>query len=177
MKKKILTLMVGTMLAASIGAASAAPLTTLDDGQTNIGYDHYSLSQNTSNDSFYLEHGFSNKAIVGYENNGYGYGSHETDVYLHYKLDPNFRLIVGDRSYNGDYDKMFYGIGATTNLAPKLDGYASVTTNSISTDWQVGAVYKMNEQASLHVGYKSSNNNNDSSDTLDGLGFGINYKF
>lgn len=177
MKKKILTIMVGTMLAASIG--SAAPLTNVSDGQTNLGYNHYNLDQNGASvkgDSFYLEHGFSDKVIAGVEKNGYAYpvgDAHTTDLYVHYKLDPNFRLIVGDRNYSGDSDKMFVGLGANVNLAAKLDGYAAVTTNDVETEWQIGANYKLDNQSSLHLGYKSSKHDNSS--TRDGIGFGINY--
>lgn len=177
MKKKILTIMVGTMLAANIG--SAAPITDLGDGQTNVGYNHYNLDHSGAHvkaDSFYIEHGFSDKIIAGVERNGYSYpgsDSHTTDLSVQYKLDPNIRLIVGDRSYSNDTDKVFFGIGANVNLAPKLDGYASVITNNLETQWQVGTTYKMDTQASLHVGYTSSNFDHS---TRDGLGFGINYK-
>ena len=177
MKKKILTIMVGTMLAASIG--SAAPLTDLGDGQTNVGYNHYNLTHNGMNvkaDSFNIEHGFSDKVIAGVERTGYAYpvgNGHTTDIYVHYKLDQNIRLIATDRNYSDDTDKVLLGLGATVNLAPKLDGYASVITASGETEWQVGTTYKMDNQASLHVGYTSSNFDHS---TRDGLGFGINYK-
>jgi hypothetical protein len=77
-----------------------------------------------------------------------------TDIYAHYKLAPNLHLIVGNRNYSDGPNKMFYGIGASTALAPRIDGYASVTTSSIATDWQVGATYKLNSQTALHLGYK-----------------------
>jgi hypothetical protein len=179
MNKKILTLMVGTMLATSVGYA--APLTDLAQGETNIGYNHYNLDQNgdrVKDDSFYLEHALSNKFIAGIEKNGYAseYGDfHTTDIYVHYKLDPNIRLIVGDRSYSGESDKFFYGIGVNTNLAPRLDGYASVTTNDIATGWQAGLNYKMDGQTSLNLGYKSDKRDNYA--TKDGVGFGISHKF
>lgn len=179
MNKKILTIMVGTMLAANI--ASAAPITELGDGQTNVGYNHYNLDLNgnsVKDDSFYLEHGFSDKVIAGVEKNGYaipgGGDAHTTDLYVHYKLDPTVRLIVGDRNYSGGSDKVFFGLGANVNLAPKLDGYASVITNNTETEWQVGATYKMDNQASLNLGYKSSKQ--DHTSALSGIGFGINYK-
>lgn len=178
MKKKILTIMAGTMLAANI--VSAAPITDLGDGQTNVGYNHYNLDHSGAHvkaDSVYIEHGFSDKIIAGVEKNGYAYpvgDTHTTDLYVHYKLDSNIRLIVGDRNYSGGTDKVFFGMGANVNLAPKLDGYASVITNNIETEWQVGTTYKMDNQASLHLGYKSSKQDN--APTRDGLGFGINYK-
>lgn len=177
MKKKILTIMVGTMLAANIG--SAAPITDLGDGQTNVGYNHYNLDHSGAHvkaDSFYIEHGFSDKIIAGVERTGYAYpvgDGHTTDLSVQYKLDPNFRLIVGDRNYSGNTDKVFFGMGANVNLASKLDGYASVITNSDETEWQVGTTYKMDNQTSLHLGYKSSKFEHS---TRDGLGFGINYK-
>jgi hypothetical protein len=179
MKKKILTLMAGTMLATSIGYA--APLTELATGETTIGYNHYNLDQNgrsIKDDSFYLENAISDKFIAGIERNGYSapYGDyHTTDIYAHYKLDNNIRLIVGDRNYSGDSDKFFYGIGANVNLAPKLDGYASVITNDVATGWQTGVNYKLDGQTSLNLGYKSDKHDNSS--TRDGVGFGLNHKF
>lgn len=178
MKKKILTVMLGTLLVANMG--SAAPITDLGDGQTNVGYNHYNLDQNGTHvkgDSFYAEHGFSDKLIGGIERNGYAYpvgDADTTDLYIQYKLDQNLRLIVGDRSYSGNTDKLFVGLGANVNLAPKIDGYASVITNNLETEWQAGATYNMDNQASLHLGYKASNGEHSS--TRDGLGFGINYK-
>jgi len=179
MKKKILALMAGTMLATSIGYA--APLTDLAPGETNIGYNHYNLDQygdSIDNDSFYLENAVSDKFNVGIERNSYSapYGSfHTTDIYAHYKLDNGVRLIAGDRNYSGDSDKFFYGIGVNANLAPRLDGYASVTTNDVATEWQTGLNYKMDGETSLNLGYKSDKHDNES--TMDGIGFGISHKF
>ncbi|MDF2570331.1 MAG: hypothetical protein K0R55_1935 [Sporomusa sp.] len=179
MKKKILTLLTGTMLVASVGMA--APLTDLQKGETNIGYNHYNLDASGpdyDNDSFYLEHAVGSKVIVGLEKNtyaAYGDSIKSTDIYAHYKLDPNVRLILGNRDYNGGDSKVFYGIGASTNLAPKLDGYASVITNSDETEWTTGLAYKLTNKTNLHLGYKS--NKLDGAPRADGLGFGVNYKF
>ncbi len=175
MNKKILTILTGTMLTASV--SFAAPLTDLQQGDTTIGYNHYNLSADLNDDSFYLENAVSDKVILGLERNSYSYSdfsTHTTDIYAHYKLDPNFRLMVGNRDYT-DGSKVFYGIGATTHLGPKVDGYASVTTSSIATEWQTGLTYQLNNQAALHLGYKSYKE--DDTDTADGVGFGVNYKF
>ncbi|XEQ94074.1 hypothetical protein SCACP_29720 [Sporomusa carbonis] len=179
MKKKILTILTGSMLVASV--SFAAPITDLQQGESTIGYNHYDLDaagQNIDTDSFYLENAIADKVIVGIERNSYsipGADAKTTDVYAHYKLDQNIRLIVGNRDYSNGPNKMFYGIGANTNLAPKLDGYASVTSSSIATEWQTGVNYKLNNQAALHLGYKSYKE--DGAATADGLGFGVNYKF
>jgi opacity protein-like surface antigen len=179
MKKKILTILTGTMLAASV--SFAAPITDLQQNETTIGYNHYNLDangQDIDNDSFYLENAVSDKVILGIERNSYsvpGASLKATDIYAQYKLDPNIRLIVGNRDYSPGSNKVFYGIGASAALAPKLDGYASVTTSSIATDWQVGAAYKLNSQTSLNLGYKSYKE--DGSAKADGLGFGVNYTF
>lgn len=179
MKKKIVALMAGTMLATSIGYA--APITDLAQGETNIGYNHYNLDQNgrsVDDDSIYIENAISNKFIAGIERNGYASpygGSHTTDIYAHYKLDNNVRLIVGDRNYSGDSDKFFYGVGVNGNLAPRLEGYASVTTNDVATGWQTGLNYKMDGDTSLNLGYKSDKHDNSS--TRDGVGLGVSHKF
>lgn len=179
MKKRILSILAGTMLIANL--SYAAPITNLDPGATKAGYNHYNLDSaglGVKNDSFYLEHGLSSKFNVGIERNNYSFtggDAHATDIYAHYKLDKNIRLIVGDRSYSSGPDKAFYGIGADVNLAPKLDGYASVTASSLATEWQTGVNYKLDKQASLHLGYKSYKEDN--APTMDGVGFGINYQF
>lgn len=178
MNKKILTILTGTMLTASVGFA--APLTDLQQGDSTIGYNHYNLSvygEDLNDDSFYLEHGISDKFILGVERNSYSYSDFSTkttDVYAHYKLDPNFRLMLGNRDYD-EGSKVFYGIGASTNLGPRLDGYASVTTSSIATEWQTGLNYQLTDQTALHLGYKSYKE--DDTDTADGVGFGLNYTF
>ncbi|SHJ43288.1 hypothetical protein [Propionispora hippei] len=178
MKKKILTVLAGTMLVA--GTAMAAPISDIQEGQTTVGYTHYNLSSNThdvKDDSFYLESAVSQKFILGIENNSaFPYnGVKATDVYAQYKLDPNVRLIAGNRSYEDGPDKMFYGVGANMALAPKLDGYVSVTNSSIATEWQTGVNYKLDKQTSLTLGYKSYKE--DHASTLDGVGFGANYTF
>lgn len=175
MKKKILTIVAGTMLAAS--TAFAAPITDLQEGQTTIGYNHYNLSHDVKDDSFYLENAISPKFVLGIERNslsGYGDGD-MTDVYVQYKLDHNFRLIAGNRDYSEGSDKFFYGIGANVNLAPKLDGYIQVTNSNIATEWQTGVNLNMDGQNSLHLGYKSYKQ--DYQSTIDGIGFGISHKF
>lgn len=173
MKRKIFTLIAGTMLVASIG--QAAPLTDLQNGETNIGYNHYDLNSGIHSDGFYLEHALSDKFILGVDRNNYNDSFYSTtDIYGQYKLDPNFRLIAGNKSYDST-NEFFYGIGATVNLAPKLDGYASVTTGNIATEMQVGVNYKLDNQTGLQVGYKSYKE--DPLSTKDGIGFGINHKF
>ncbi|VBB09082.1 Hypothetical protein LUCI_4368 [Lucifera butyrica] len=172
MNKKILTILAGSMLFAT--TAFAAPITDLQQGETAIGYNHYDLSHSTSDDSFYLENAVSPQFILGVERNGYT-DFHTTDIYAQYKLDPNVRLIAGNRDYSDDNSQFFYGIGANVNLSNNLDGYVSVTTSSSATEWQTGLNFKMNSQTSLNLGYKSLKR--DYYPTYDGLGFGINYKF
>ena len=179
MNKKILALLAGTMLATSVGYA--APVTELPEGQTNIGYDHYNLNHGFKDDNFYLEHALSPKYTLGLEQNDYsvnGFDARHTDITVNYNLEKNVHLMVGDRSYSGDVDhssKFLYGIGGTVNLAPKLDGYASVAATNQSTDWQTGLSYSLDGQTALHLGYKSYKE--DGSSTVDGIGFGINHKF
>jgi hypothetical protein len=175
MKKQLLILTIGAMLTAS-GTALAAPLTTVDQGQTSIGYNHYNLSHDLKDDAFHIEHGLSSKFNIGVERNGYsqsGTDGHATDVYVQYKVDPNVRLIVGNRD-NSDNSKIFYGIGATANLSPKIDGYISSNTNSDETQWQTGVSYNMDNKTALHLGYKSIKP--DSGHTFDGIGFGLSTK-
>ena len=175
MKKKILTVLAGTMLVSSV--SFAAPITDLQKSETSVGYNHYNLND-LDNDSFYLENAVSNKVVLGLESNSYsagGFSDHTTDIYAQYKLDPNVRLIVGNRDYSDGPNKMFYGVGVNANLSPKVDGYASVTTSSIATEWQTGLEYSLDKQTALHLGYKS--NKQDGFSRADGIGFGANYKF
>jgi len=178
MKTKILALITGSMLASSIGFA--APISDASPGQTTVGYNHYSLSHSTDNDNFYLENALSDKFTVGIEQNNNSAGNADwktTDVYAQYKVEPNIRLILGNRNY--DYgnvsNKVFYGVGVNTTLAPKLDGYASVITNSTTTEWQTGVNYALSNKVGVNVNYKSNKDKNDV--TYNGLGVGVNYKF
>lgn len=178
MKTKILALLTGSMLASSIGFA--APLSDVTTGQTTVGYNHYSLSHSTDNDSLYLENTISDKLTLGIEHNSNSVHSTDwntTDVYAQYKLDPKVRLILGNRNYDytGPDNKVFYGVGVNTNLAPKLDGYASVITNSNTTEWQTGVNYTLSDKVGLNVNYKS--NKDKYYQTYDGVGVGLNYKF
>lgn len=179
MKRKILTLITGSMLVSSIGFA--APITDLSLGETMIGYNHYNMSHSTNNDNFYLESAISDKFTLGIEHNNnsadYAQDWNTTDIYAQYKLDPNVRLILGNRNYDygNSSNKVFYGVGATMNLAPKLDGYASVITNSYTTEWKTGVNYALSDKVGLNVNYKS--NKDDDYATYDGVGIGLNCKF
>ncbi|BBB92107.1 MAG TPA: hypothetical protein PKA28_05460 [Methylomusa anaerophila] len=171
MKNKILAVLAGAMLVSSVGFA--APITDVQEGQTSIGYNHYNLNHDVTNDSFNLEHGISAKFILGIERNTADLET--TDLYAQYKLDPNIRLIAGNRDFDNGSGKFFYGLGALTNLAPNLDGDLSVTASSNYTEWQAGVNYKLDGQTALHLGYKSYDQ--DGLPTFDGIGFGINHKF
>jgi hypothetical protein len=171
MKKQLLALAIGTMLAAS-STAFAAPLTDVQQGKATVGYNHYDLSHDVKGDGFNLEYGLSDKFNLGVERIGYsanGVDWHSTEVSAQYKLDPNVRLILGNRDYSYGHSKMFYGIGATANLGPKIDGYVSVNTNSDETQWQTGLNYNMDGKTALHLSYKSI-------DSSDGIGLGISTK-
>lgn len=176
MKKQLLALAMGTMLAAS-STAFAAPLTDVQKGETSIGYNHYNLSHGLKDDAFHIEHGLSDKFNIGIERNGFEQNSvdfHSTDIYVQYKLDPHVQLTLGNRDYSDDSSKVFYGIGATTNLSERVDGYAAVNTNSNETQWQLGINYNMDQKTALHLGYKSIKP--DSGSTRDGIGFGLSTK-
>jgi len=180
-KAKVLTLITGSMLATSVGFA--APLNDLAPGEATMGYSYYGMSHDTDNKSFYIEGAISDKLTIGFEHSNYSFSDYDddgvntNDVYAQYKLDPNVRLILGNRNYDygNQSNKMFYGVGITTNLAPRLNGYASVITNNYTTEWQAGANYQLNQNLSLNVAYK--NNKDDGDYTYDGLGVGLNYKF
>ncbi len=179
MKIKILALIAGSMLVSGIGFA--APITDLPTGKSIIGYNYYDMSHDANNNSFYFENAISDKFTLGIEHNNYSVNSHSdwnaTDVYAHYKLNPNVHLIIGDRyyDYDGQSNKIFYGAGYTRQLTPKLDGYASVITNSYTTEWQAGANYALSNKVAVNVNYKSSKDKHHS--TYNGLGVGLNYKF
>ena len=178
MKIKILALVIGSLVTSSIGFA--APLSNLAAGETAIGYNYYNMSHDADNNDYYLEGSLSDKFTVGVERNNYSAHSADwntTDIYAHYKIAPNVQLILGNRDYDygNQSDKVFYGVGMTTNLAPKLDGYASVITSSNTTEWQVGVNYALSNQLGLNVNYKS--NKDDHYVTYDGVGVGLNYKF
>jgi len=183
MKRKMLALLTGSMLISSVGFA--APITESMTGETTVGYNHYNMSyghnNNADNDSVYLENAVSDKFTLGVEHNSntddYNATWNTTDIYAQYKVDQNVRLIVGNRNY--DYgiqtNRMFYGIGVTENLGPKLDGYASVIGNDYTSEWQAGVNYALSDKTAINVNYKS--NKDDYYPTYEGLGIGINCKF
>lgn len=179
MKTKILAVLAGSMLVSSI--SFAAPVSTLNQGQAEIGYNYYGLSHDTNNNNYYLQGGVTDNLTLGVEHNHYStdYGAdrNTTDVYAEYKVAPNVSVIAGNRNY--DYDnqsnRFIYGLGLTGNLAPKLDGYVSVITNSHTTEWKTGVNYGIGDNVALNVSYKSTKD--DGHPTTDGVGVGVNYKF
>jgi hypothetical protein len=177
MVKKILAFVAATMLAT--GVSFAAPITTVHNGQTVAGYDHYDMSHNVNDDSFYVEHGLSSNVAIGAERNTYsidGYSTNMTDVYARYKLNSNVSLIAGNRSYNDNEPNRFvYGINGNVNLGGNVDAYANLKATNMSTEWETGLAYKLAPQTTVHLGYKSYSQDNSS--TVDGIGYGVSFAF
>lgn len=146
---------------------------------------------------FFVETALSDKVIVGVETikgkksatDGGITASMDarfTDVTLQYKLSDQIRLIAGNRNYdtgasvsglgsdNQSMNKFITGLSASTVLGEKMTGYASVLTNSIGTDWQVGVNRNLTDTVDFNVNYRYYDGD---TATLKGIGAGLVCKF
>ncbi len=133
MKKIALTVV--SLLTLSVGTGFAAPINTLNQGQTAIGVV----------DDAYLEHKLSNNFTLGLQKH---------DVYGQVNLNDNLRAIVGSRDYNSN-SELYVGAAVNTSLAPSLEGYASLVGSSDFKELQVGANYSLTHNVDLNLNYRS----------------------
>lgn len=171
MQKKVLACFIGTMLLS--GAALAAPVVTLEKGESVVGINHADLDHQGV-DGVYLENAVSDKITAGFQHKEGDFGGNENDLYAKYKLPQNVNLVLGMRDYSGAGNKVLYGAEVSTDLADKLTGYAGVKFTSEETEYNVGATVALTNQLSFDLNY--INKDYDHHET-DGVGFGLNYKF
>ncbi len=124
------------LLAFSIGTGFAAPMNSLEQGQTAVG---------VSDDSFYLEHKLTNNVTIGGEKN---------NIYGQFELTNNLRAIVGSRN---DYSNssLYFGGALNAALAPDLEGYVSLVGGSHFEEMQFGANLGIAPNVDLNVNYRS----------------------
>ncbi len=171
MQKKVIACLMGTMLLS--GVALAAPVVTLEKGESVVGISHAELDHEGV-DGFYLENAVSDQITAGFQHKNGDFGGSENDLYAKYKLPQNVNLVLGMRDYSGAGNKVLFGAEASTNLAEKLTGYAAVKFTSEETEYNVGATVALTNQLSFDLNY--INKDFDHSST-NGVGFGVNYKF
>lgn len=204
MKKKVLMVLAGAMLVS--GVVCAAPVVEVEKGEVHAGYtftkadftlDGVDLGKDNVH-NFYAEYGLSDKFLIGIE---YGSGNaaklvgpsvrkweeKETDAYIQYKFNSNFRLLAGARHYDtGVYTngvkeniptstKLLYGLSARTDFSPKVSGYATFLKTSAETEWRVGTTYSFNKSTYLDLNYKYKDF--DHNTDMKGIGLGIGFKF
>ena len=143
--KKILV-GVGLLLSLGVGTGFAAPINDLERGQTAVG---------VLTDTIYVEHKLSDNLTLGYQNIDRKYGDSMNDFYGQYKLSNNnsLRAILGHRDV--DSGSTYIGVSINDELAPRVDGFASVIGSSDFTEYQVGANYELNREVDLNVNYRS----------------------
>lgn len=162
----------------------------------NVEYNSLDLGSANAN-GFFVETALSDKVIVGVEtikgkksatDSGItsSMDARFTDVTLQYKLSDQLRLIAGNRNYdtgasvtglgsdNESTNKFITGLSASTALGEKMTGYASVLTNSIGTDWQVGVNRNLTDTVDFNVNYRYYDGD---TATLKGIGAGLVCKF
>jgi predicted porin len=171
MNKKFLASLIGAMLVSSV--VLAAPVISLDQGETVFGINHSDLDGDDV-DGFFIENAISQKFTVGLQYKEGDFGGHETDFYAKRKLPQNVNLLLGMRDYSGAGNKLMLGAEVSTSLADKVTGYAGLKFTNLETELNIGATYALTNQLSFDVNYL---NKDYDFGKADGLGFGLNYKF
>lgn len=134
MKKFIFTSAIFLSLTVSTGFA--APINNLDQNQTAAG---------VVDDSFYIEHKFSDNFTLGVQKN---------DIYGEIELGRNVRAIIGSRNDNSD--SSFYAGGAlNAAIAPNVEGYVSLVGGNHFSEMQLGANIAIAPNVDLNANYRS----------------------
>ncbi|HIU63658.1 MAG TPA: hypothetical protein IAB06_01275 [Candidatus Avacidaminococcus intestinavium] len=173
MNRKIIAGLAFALLVTNVSLTNAAPVKNIDQGQTVAGYNYYDLDGSAH--GIYLEHGLTDRVIVGTEYIDLKHSQHIFDVYGKYKLDPNFLVNLGIRDYKHSSSKLTVGLEATTPLSDVIDGYAGVKYNSNETEFKIGIGHMLNENWGLDLNY--SWHDFDHGKNVNGLGVGVNYSF
>jgi opacity protein-like surface antigen len=172
MNRKIVLLASLAFLAAGAATVSAAPVTYVGAPGGNIGYEYNGAKDGVH--SVYMEIAPIPKVVLGAEFRDWNDEGHETDVYAKYRLG-HFYVGVGNRNYY-DRDAKVYGlVEGMTNIAPRLDAYASLKASSEEKEYKAGVTYDLLPQIDLDVNYTYYDRDNTSNE--DGVGVGINYRF
>ena len=173
MNKKIFAAAAACALFGAAGMAQAAPVTYVPALHGNIGYSYNNAADGIHN--VYAEFSPINKVVVGAEYRDWINRGHETDVYAKYRVTPQIYVGLGNRNYY-DRDAKVYGlVEGMTNVADRLDAYASLKFSSEETEYKVGALYDLMPSIDLDVNYTYYDR--DDSHNQDGVGVGMNYRF
>lgn len=142
MKKSLLIL--GAFITLSAGTSLAAPLNSLDNGQTAIGL---------SSDTVYIEHKIADRFTLGYQSIDRDYYGDMKDIYGQYQFSNNLKGIIGSRDFEYSDSSMYLGLGLQGGLAPQLDGFASFIVGDEFNEIQVGATHQLAANIDLNVTY------------------------
>lgn len=172
MNRKVVFLAAAALLMGGAYTVSAAPVTYVGTLSGNIGYEYNGAKDGVH--SVYAEFSPAPKVVVGAEVRDWVNNGHETDVYAKYRLG-HFYVGAGNRNYY-DRDARTYGlVEGMTNVAPGLDGYASLKVSSEEREYKAGVVYDLLPAVDLDFNYTYYDR--DDSHNEDGLGIGLNYRF
>ena len=124
------------MIALSAGTGFAAPINTLENGQTAVGI---------HDERAYIEHKFADAVTVGLQ---------EDDIYGQFEVNQNLRLLAGSRDFHDD-SELYGGLGVIAPLSSNVNGYASLVAGSSFKEMQVGANFNVATNLDINLNYSS----------------------
>lgn len=134
MKKFIFTSAI--ILSLTVSTGFAAPINNLDQNQTAVG---------VVDDSFYIEHKFSDNFTLGAQKN---------DIYGEFEMTNHLRAIIGSKTDNSD-SNVYLGGALNASLAPNVEGYVSLVGGSHFREMQLGANIGIAPNVDLNANYRS----------------------
>ncbi len=170
--KKLTWLAAALILAGSAYSAEAAPVSYIGEDSGDVGYLYNGAHDGTHN--AYLEYSPISKLVVGAEYRKWIHEGSETDVYAKYRIGHAY-VGVGSRNYYDRGAKTFGLVEGMTNLADRLDGYASLKISNEEKEWKVGVLYDVMPRLDLNINYVYYNRKD--TDNKKGVGIGLNYRF
>ncbi len=170
--KKLFLIAAAAALAGGVYTAEAAPVTYVPALGGNVGYSYNSAADGIHN--IYMEFSPLNRLVIGAEYRDWINRDNETDVYAKYRLGHMY-LGLGSRDYYYTGSKTYGLVEGMTNLADRLDAYASLKVSSEEYEGKVGVLYDLAPSFDLDINYTYYDR--DSISNEDGVGVGVNYRF
>lgn len=163
LKKTILTFI--SLFLLNINNSFAAPINDLERGDTIVG-----VTSGSKNSMYYLETQNTDNLIIGIQSLDLRSDGIATDYYVQVKMDDISRVIVGNRIHHSR-SKSYLGGAIQNELAPDIEGYASLIAGDGLQELQLGANYKLTDISDININFSTTSGSQSS------VGIGLSCKF
>jgi hypothetical protein len=153
------------LLLISMNSAFAAPINDLEKGDTIVG-----VIGGSNNSMYYLETQNTDNLTIGIQSLNLRGNNIAMDYYAQIRMDDTSRVIVGNRILDS-HSRSYLGGAIQNELAPDIEGYASLIAGSGLQELQLGVNYKLTDTSDINLNFSAISDNKSS------IGLGLSCKF